>query len=301
MGRLNNAWKALVAKETELPPPPEIERAESIMNVLAAFRGFYRWFRRGREQEFPILEFPRVKLGTRERRRAMDLLERAVAIEMIAPEDRGVFLALKMGIRPGEARALRIADYDFATGIVSIRSALKSQGSGAPRGETKTGEPGDYPVSVELRDWIAEHVPTERHFQADAPLFANPRTGNPHSAHKLREVWMEACETAEVDYVPLYRAMKHTTLTALREAGVSRDEVQAMARHRDPRTTDVYDLDDDQRRKRALLRVEDLEQRGRQTGDRGKRVTPLRKPPDSLKSRSENWRPGRESNPRPAA
>jgi integrase len=46
--------------------------------------------------------------------------------------------------------------------------------------------------------------------------------------------------------------MKNTTLTALREAEVSRDEVQALARHRDPRTTDVYDLTDDQRRKRAL-------------------------------------------------
>jgi hypothetical protein len=161
----------------------------------------------------------------------------------IPEADRGIFLALKMGIRPGEARALRIGDFDFASGVLSIREALKGEGSAAPRGETKTGEPGDYPVSAELQEWLAEQIPTERRFQADLPLFPNPRTGRPYSSHKLREMWIAACEAAEVEYVPLYRATKHTTFTALREAGVSRDEVQALARHRDPRTTDIYDLD----------------------------------------------------------
>jgi len=83
--------------------------------------------------------------------------------------------------------------------------------------------------------------------------------------------------SADGSHVPLYRATKHTTFTALREAGVSRDEVQALARHRDPRTTDIYDLDDDQRRQRALASLDRLEARGRQTGDRGKRVAKLRK------------------------
>ena len=36
-----------------------------------------------------------------------------------------------------------------------------------------------------------------------------------------RVAWIAACEHAEVDYVALYRAMKHTTFTELREAGVS--------------------------------------------------------------------------------
>jgi integrase len=165
------------------------------------------------------------------------------------------------------------------------REAFKSQGSGAKRGETKTGEQGDYPVSTELREWIAQHVPEARRFQPDAPLFAHPRTSNPYSAGVLRELWQDACDAADVTYIPLYRAMKHTTFTALREAGVPRDEVQALARHRDPRTTDIYDLTDEQRRRRALDSLEQLEQHGRQSGDRRKRVAKLRKSPDSLKSR----------------
>jgi len=261
---------------------------KSTKNILAAFRSFYTWLRRGRERDLPRLEFPRVKVRNRERRKVMGLMERAAAIAAIAAipaEDRGIFLALKMGIRPGEVRALRISDYAFATGVVSITAALKSQGAGAVRGETKTGEVGDYPVSQELREWIAEHVPESRRFASDAPLFAHPRTGNPYSSGALRKLWTAACAFAEVEYIPLYRAMKHTTLTALREAGASIDDVRALARHRDPRTTDIYDLDDDQRRRRALASLDRLEERGRQTGDRTQRGSKSRKPAKLLTSR----------------
>ncbi|HEX5064692.1 MAG TPA: site-specific integrase, partial [Myxococcota bacterium] len=252
---------------------------KSIRNVLASFRAFYRWLRRGREQELPLIEFPSVKLAPREKARAMDLQDRAAAIESIPIDDRGIFIAMKMGIRPQEGRALRIGHYNFASGVVSIREALKGQGSGAARGETKTGVPGDYQVSDELRQWIAKHVPEARRFKAEAPLFANPRTDKPYSANRLRQLWIAACDAAEVDYVPLYRATKHSTFTALREAGVSRDDVQALARHTDPRTTDQYDLVQDRRRRRALDGLAELERRGRQTGARKKRVAELRKSP----------------------
>jgi integrase len=145
------------------------QSAKSIKNILAAFRTFYTWLRRGREQDFPRLEFPRVKTRSRRKRSVMDLQERAAAIAALPAADRGIFLALKMGIRPGEARALRIEDYDFAAGVASIREALKSQGSRAVRGETKTGEVGDYPVSTELREWISEHIPEARRFQPRTP------------------------------------------------------------------------------------------------------------------------------------
>jgi integrase len=259
---------------------------KSIKNVLAAFRTFYRWLRQGREAEFPLLEFPRLKHST-STRSVMDLDDRAAAIAALPDEDRGIFLALKIGIRPSEARALTIADYDFARGVVTIRYALKGSGSGAKRGPTKTGETGDYPITGELREWIAEHVPEARRFQPDAPLFAHPRTGRPYHSNVVRQLWIEACETADVEYLPLYQAMKHTTLTALRDAGVSIDDVQALARHRDPRTTEIYDLRDDARRKRALEKLDEME-RGRQTGDRRNRVPKIRKPPRSRRSTSQD-------------
>jgi len=81
----------------------------------------------------------------------------------------------------------------------------------------------------------------------------------------------------------------------LREAGVPRDEIQALARHLDPRTTDIYDVSDDQRRRRAMGKLAKIERTT--VRQQQERVTQLRKPPDSLKSRGRSWRPGRESNP----
>ena len=78
--------------------------------------------------------------------------------------------------------------------------------------------------------------------------------------------------------------MKHTTFTALREAGVSRDDIQALARHRDPGTTDIYDLSAEARRGRALDALDQLE-RGRQTGDRTQQSSKTRKPVKLLDSR----------------
>jgi len=69
-----------------------------------------------------------------------------------------------------------------------------------------------------------------------------------------------------------------------RQSGATSYEVEALARHRDPRTTRIYDLTNDKRRKSALDKF-DEPKRGAQTRARLKRVTKLRKSPDSLKSR----------------
>jgi integrase len=132
---------------------------KSVRNAMAAFRSFYSWLRRGRETEFPVVEFPSVKGAGRRRAQAMPLEERATAMGCVPERDRGIFLAMKMGIRPAEARAARVGDYDFRQATLIIAEALKGQGSGAPRGETKTGEAGTYPVSEELRRWIERNVP----------------------------------------------------------------------------------------------------------------------------------------------
>jgi site-specific recombinase XerD len=227
-------------------------------------------------------------------------MKRAAAVDAIAGADRGIFIMMKTGCRPGEAKALRVANFDFATGEIEVYEALKGQGSGAVRGPTKTGEVGSYPASPELRGWVAKYIPTKRRFKPDAPLFANLNTGNPYSSQRLAEIWSAACTRAGVEYVPIYRAFKHGSFTALKEAGASHEEVQALARHRDPRTTNRYDLTDDQRRRRAMDRLTAIERR-QQSANRRKKVAPLRKSSKSFKSDSEIWRPGRESNPRPPA
>ena len=255
------------------------QSGKSIRNILASFRSFWSWLRR-RDARLPQLEFPRVK-SERRTRRAMRPADQAAALRAVPEADRGIFLALAHTIRPGEARAARVGHYDFGTGRLWIGEALKGKGANAKRGETKTGEVGKYELSSNLRDWIERHVAGERRLDRDAPLFPNPRTGKPYGANRLRDLWVRACQDAKVEYVPLYEALKHSTITALLEDGIALEDVQALARHRDERTTRIYDLGGDARRARALRRRDELASRPqtgptRFTASRGrKRAKPL--------------------------
>jgi integrase len=65
-------------------------------------------------------------------------------------------------------------------------------------------------------------------------------------------LWREACEAAGVDYVPVYRATKHSGLTALSELGLSLDDVRAMGRHTSADTTRLYIREDDAKRRRGV-------------------------------------------------
>ena len=76
--------------------------------------------------------------------------------------------ALRLGIRPGEARALDVADF---TGThLLVGKAVKGPTSKAPTRGTKNRTPSVVPVNAELADWIREH----RHDAIGAsPLFVN--------------------------------------------------------------------------------------------------------------------------------
>jgi len=100
-----------------------------------------------------------------------------------------------------------------------------------------TGEGPSLPRT--LGEWIERNVPTEARFKPDTPLFANPRTGLPYAHWALDKHWRRACGDAEVSYVPIYRALKHSTLSELaRELPL--EQLQALARHRSVETTRGY-------------------------------------------------------------
>ena len=206
-------------------------------NILTAFRAFLRWVRQ-RDKSFVIPEFPRLRT-VRRRPETMPIADQVAALRALPDEHRGIFLALALTIRPGEARALTVRDYDFKRREVHIAHALKGAGPRAARGPTKTGETGRYPVGRELTEWIERNVPTEARFKPDTPLFPNPRTGKPYCHLSLARTWRNACDDAEVPYVPIYRALKHSTLSELaRELPL--EVLQGLARHRSVETTRGY-------------------------------------------------------------
>lgn len=185
-----------------------------------------------------------------------DILE---ALAQIREPDLGIYLCCLYTLcRPGEARAAVVGDYDFREGRLTICRALKTDSGRDPlSGATKTGESGVYIVPEELRAWISKYR-GEARLRPQEPLFPNPRTGNAWEAKRLREFWRAACARAKVVYVSMYRALKHSPGTALLEAGLSREDLQAAYRHRSERMTMVYELEDSRRRQRATQRLEEL-------------------------------------------
>lgn len=236
------------------------QSGKSQKNILTAFRSFLRWLRQ-RDKSYVISEFPHPK-AIKKMRETMSLIDQAAALAAVPESDRGIFFAMAhLTNRPGEARASLVKHYDFRTGWLWIGEALKGGGSAAPRGQTKTGAAGNFPVSKELRMWIERHTPTSARFEHDAPLFPNPRTGKPYGRKTLRNLWVKACSDADVDYVPLYAATKHSTLSELARAGVSLEDLQNLTRHKSVETTRLY-LSDYDERKAETVELRDRLARG---------------------------------------
>jgi len=185
-----------------------------------------------------------------------DTLQTLLAIPQ---DDRGILLHLfyTMG-RPQDARGALVDDYDPKTGTFEARHALKTHSGINPvRGGSKTGEEGACTLPADLRAWIAEHARWRRN-RPEAPLYANPRTGEAYRMGKLGDLWREVVRRAQVPYVSLYPALKHSPGTALLEAGVPIGDLQAAYKHTTAGMTEAYDLEKRMRRERAMRRLEEL-------------------------------------------
>ncbi|HME70356.1 MAG TPA: tyrosine-type recombinase/integrase, partial [Myxococcota bacterium] len=193
---------------------------------------------------FVVPDFPRgSRLRHHPRVVSLEVQDRIMAA---IPEDRrGIFLALRLGLRPGEARALDVAEYDFTRGLLDLKHAMQGQGHSARRGPTKEQTRRVVEADAELRAWIAKYVPQVRRVDG-SPLFRHPcarrRKGSTHrwTMSSLEYEWRRACGAAGIAGLRLYEGTKHTSASAAVRAGVSLYAVQRALRHRDARSTELY-------------------------------------------------------------
>jgi integrase len=227
--------------------------------ALVVMRGLLKHAREA-DPTLLTLEIPKAKRrGPKPKRQRMPLPDILQTLLKIRQEDRGIFMHMFYTMnRPGEARAALIEDYDFDTGTFETCRALKT-GSGVNpvEGTTKTDEDGACTLPADLRVWLAEHARWRRN-RPEAPLYANPRTEAAYRMGTLTDMWRNATEAADVPYVSLYRALKHSPGTALLEAGVPIGDLQAAYRHTTAAMTEAYDLEKRMRRERAMRRLEEL-------------------------------------------
>lgn len=161
------------------------------------------------------------------------------------PEDRrGVFLAMRLAIRPSEARAFDVADYDFTTRVLDVRWGMQGQSHLARRGPTKERTWRLVQVDHELAAWIEKHVPPARRLEG-GPLFRHPearrRKGSSDrwTTSSLEDQWRRACAATGVR-LRLYASTKHATLSHMVRSGATLYAAQHAAGHADPKSTQLY-------------------------------------------------------------
>jgi integrase len=230
--------------------------AKTVRNVMAGFRSFLSWVgdqRRG----FVVPRFPWPELDEHQPTILSEKLQWNVLREIPEPK-RGIFLCMAFClVRPSEARALRVRDWEGDDLRVS-RAAKDRKTRGTVRG-LKSRNTKVLPVDITLELWLPEFVSAERRIQdPDGPLFVNPdgKLGGWWSETAMRRAWATACKKAGVSGVSLYEGTKHSRATHLKAMGADDRILARLMGHRDPRSVEKYARLQGSAIRNALFRLE---------------------------------------------
>lgn len=211
---------------------------KSRKNYLSALRAACVWLVRRGEMKavppFPTVSVPDV-LPT--------IIPRATAdtiIELIEEPMRGPFiLASRMGLRPGEVRALDVSDVDRSREPWRLRvtKAVQGSNSDSPIGPTKNRRERILPIHPDVRAWLERHVDWSGRLTR-APLFVMPRSGKRLCHGALYKRWAKA--RSGITKANFYQGTKHSFASDALEAGIGMEHIRKMLGHSDPRSTERY-------------------------------------------------------------
>jgi integrase len=166
---------------------------------------------------------PPIKVVSK-RPRILTPIEQRMVLEQIPWVQRGIFLALCLGMRPGAARAALVEDVQG--GFLLVHRGMQSRNAEAEASDhTKARKESWLPLSKDLGAWLEEHT---RDRLPTALLFWNPRgttKGQRWGHGSLGNVWKRACEAAGLPPARLYAGTKHSFATGRLMAGKSKDAV----------------------------------------------------------------------------
>ncbi len=155
-------------------------------------------------------------------------------LSRIATDDKDIYVFLtRQGVRPGEARALKVRDFEFKHGVVLIQRTFSDD---KLIERTKSHKATARMINPELLDMLqnlcADKLP-------DAFVFLNPRAGKPYSDNVLHRIWQKACEDAKIN-IDLYNASRHSVASQAATAGTPLLAIKGVLGHADIRTTMKY-------------------------------------------------------------
>lgn len=204
---------------------------------------FLRWLMRkartwGYLDDDPLVAVNPVRYEAR-RARVLSEKEIAALLEQLQHPLREVALTiLETGLRHGECRGLRWADVDLEEKRLWIGNAKSGRRTG-----------GGQPQSVPMSDVVANALQGLKR-QGDY-VFTSPQTGGPYRS--FRSSIQRAAKRAGIGHMTVHD-LRHTALTRLAAVTDIRT-VQAIARHRDLRTTMRYAHEVEERKRQAVNRL----------------------------------------------
>ena len=214
--------------------------------ISDAFRAMLNEHSRDSDSAILVPSWPTIRTSP-EPARVMPLEDREAAIAAIPWEIRGGFLvAAYECLRVSEFRAYTLDDYE-SPGKLRIQASIQGSGSHQRRvrhNKNRTAEWRDLcdPETIEWIEWRMAKATPESRLRGEVALFWHPAARNREkrwSYDPLNRAWHDACEAANVPYVPLQQATRHTTLSRLAQVMPGR-MVQKFSRHRDQRSLEPY-------------------------------------------------------------
>lgn len=208
--------------------------AKSKKNILGVLRSIFT-DALDREDIIRVPEFPQVKVGDPQ----IHWLEPEAQDEILAqftdPVRKAFFhLLVHMGMRPGEARALRWDDIDFNRQVMTIHAAMDLNHYRPTTKEKDVRD--DLPIPPEV-------VASLKNLKEQAPRnpggFIFTFRGKPFSKQRVGKWWRQAATAAGYD-IPLYQATKHSLCCQARARGVSLDVIQDWCGHKSAESTRRY-------------------------------------------------------------
>jgi integrase len=201
---------------------------KSKKNILGVLRAIFT-DAHDREDITRIPNFPQVSVADPQVRWLDPDAQDAILAQFTDPVRKAFFaLLVHMGIRPGEARALKWEDVDLEHGLLHIHAAMDL---GHFRNTTKEQDERWLPIPPELKEIMGG---LERGLG-----FVFTLGGRPYAQQRIGKWWRKAATAAGYD-ISLYMATKHSLGCRARLAGVPLDVIQDYFGHKSAVSTRRY-------------------------------------------------------------
>ncbi len=229
---------------------------KTIWNFLSLFKTFMNWCKNDLGilsivPPFPIIQHepPEINWVTSE--------DQIKLLTFAREEDKPLLIFLMLsGIRPGEARALKVGDVDLSRQMIHVYATFSGTVYRAKR--KGKGAKGFYiPIHPEIMPYISQRVKSST---SGAWLFPSPAHGGPFSYQRLHDSWKLIRKRAKITYkLRLYDITRHSFISGLLAKGESIYSVSKLVGHQDIQTTLRYAHSDIESLRKMVSKIKLLE------------------------------------------